>query len=109
VASGDMTIRTRVGTMMEVFRSQAAGLFDVTRPDEWREYQKGIYGVQFVKPVKPIQRLLAVDREILVLSTSYTDLQPRVNQLAIDIIDRSDGRLERFRNTRAWGGGRHAR
>ncbi len=80
--------------MMASFRRQAAGLFDVTRPDEYRDYYKGTYGVQYVKAAASIRRLLAVDREILALSTSFTDLQPRVNQLAIEIIDSSDGRLE---------------
>lgn len=90
----ESTIRTRVVAMMAELRSSGAGTFDVTRPDEVITYHKGIYGVQYAKPIPPIRRLLAIDRELLALSTTYADLQPRVIQLAVELIDASDGRLE---------------
>lgn len=87
--------REAVESMLWAFRTRAVGLFEPTRPNEYREYYKGLFGILYARPTKHVSRLLSVDREVLVLVTSFEDLQARTVQLAIDIIDGSEGRLER--------------
>lgn len=86
--------RESVEAMAWAFRTRARDLFEATRPIEYREYNKGLYGIQYVKPSKHVARLLSVDREIVAICTSFTDLQQRTIQLAIEVIDGSGGRLE---------------
>jgi hypothetical protein len=86
--------REEIGTMLAAFRNRAAGLFHPTTPDEFMAYRKGTYGFLYAKPNRAVCQLLSIDREILVLATSFTDLHARTNALAIELIDGSDGRLE---------------
>jgi hypothetical protein len=95
MAINESVFRAAVERMLNVFSGNAAHLFEQTKAPHFRTYYKGVYGITYVKPSRPIRQLLAVDREVLVLSTTFSDLQPRINQLAIEIIDGSDGRLER--------------
>jgi len=81
--------------MLAAFRVRAAELFQPTTADEFKVYQKGTYGFLYAKPKWAVRQLLSVDREVLVLATSFPDLHARTNNLAIEIIDGSDGRLER--------------
>ena len=87
-------VRAGIESMLWAFRSRAPELFEATRPNEYPEYGRALYGVLYVKPTKHVGRLLSVDREILVLATSFQDLQARTVQFAIELIDGSGGRLE---------------
>lgn len=87
--------KVAIARMLVAFRRRAAALFEPTIPDEFRPYKKGLYGVLYAKPRRNVGQLLAVERELLVLATSFTDLHARTNALAVEIIDGSEGRLER--------------
>jgi hypothetical protein len=89
------SFRAEVEGMLTVFRTRASGLFEPTRPNEVRVFANGTYGVLYARPSKHVRRLLSLDREVLVLSAGYKELQQRAIQLAVDIIDGTDGRLER--------------
>lgn len=87
-------IRSLNQDMLEGFTRATHALFQVTRPPQFIDRQKGLYGVLYVKPVKRVARLLAADREFVVVCSTFEDQQPRTVQVATDIIDDSDGRLE---------------
>jgi hypothetical protein len=87
--------RTEIKQMLTAFRTRARELFQPTTPDEFKVYGKGTYGLLYAKPKWGVRQLLAIDREVLVLATSFPDLHARTNTLAIELIDGSDGRLER--------------
>jgi len=76
------------------FQQKAAELFTPTRPVDFHEFEKGLYGVLYVKPIKRVARLLTSDRELLALVTTFPDQQPRTIETAIQLIDETEGRLE---------------
>jgi hypothetical protein len=57
-------------------------------------FEQGVYGVASAKASKRIANTLAVQREILVLSSSFWDQQQRTIRVAVQAIEESDGRLE---------------
>lgn len=57
-------------------------------------FEQGVYGVASARPSKRIANTLAVQREILVLSSSFWDQQQRTIRVAVQAIEDSDGRLE---------------
>ncbi len=77
------------------FRAAAKGLFAFTTPAREDYFEKGYYQHLVVKPVKRVAHLLATEREFLVLFTTFSDQQPRTIEMALDLIRRSAGRLER--------------
>ncbi|MEP5623509.1 MAG: hypothetical protein ABJP82_13140, partial [Hyphomicrobiales bacterium] len=56
--------------------------------------EKGFYGVLYAKPARRVRNALSVDRELLVIVSTFQDQQPRTVQTAKEIIDSSSGRLE---------------
>jgi hypothetical protein len=61
--------------------------FSVTR-------DKGYYGVCIAMPAKTVRTALSVDREILILISTFEDQQTRTIQTARDVITESSGRLD---------------
>lgn len=55
---------------------------------------KGYYGVCFAMPSRAIRNALSVDREILILVSTFEDQQARTIQTAKDLIEESGGRLD---------------
>ena len=80
--------------MVKDFTEHIKSLLRVTRDVEYVEFEKGLYATLFAKPSKRISRLLAIDREVLVLFTSFADQQARTIETATTLIDDSEGRLE---------------
>lgn len=80
------TIRTK---MSEAFSGnfKINSEFSVTR-------EKGYYGACFAMPVKKLRSALSVDREMLILISTFEDQQARTIQTARDIIDESGGRVD---------------
>lgn len=56
--------------------------------------EKALYGVMYATPSKRFARLLAVDREILVLFSNFDNQQVRTVNIAKETIEKSKGRLE---------------
>ncbi|MGR9161918.1 hypothetical protein [Rhizobium leguminosarum] len=56
--------------------------------------EKGYYGICYGMPSRNLRNALSVDREILVLISTFEDQQTRTVQTAKDIIQDSNGRLD---------------
>src|SRR5262245_25321235 len=69
------------------------GLFRITNQETLLR-EKGYYGVLYARPTKSTRTILSVDREVLVLVSTFDDQQPRTIQTAKEIIATSGGRLE---------------
>ncbi|MGO9430131.1 hypothetical protein [Rhodoblastus sp.] len=59
-----------------------------------RTFEKGDYFLLFAQGTKRVRSILGIEREILILGTTFTDQQPRSVQFARLLIDESTGRLE---------------
>ncbi len=56
--------------------------------------EKGYYGVCYAMPTAKVRAALSVDRELLILVSTFADQQTRTIQTAKDLIDESNGRLD---------------
>lgn len=79
--------------MIDDFFNVATDLFTKTSSGTIH-FEQGVYGMASARPSKRIANTLAVQREILVLSSSFWDQQQRTIRVAVQAIDDSDGRLE---------------
>lgn len=79
--------------MIDSFFSVSNGLFAKTSSSTIH-FEQAVYGVATAKASKRIANTLAVQREILVLSSSFRDQQQRTIRVAVQAIEESDGRLE---------------
>lgn len=61
--------------------------FSVTR-------EKGYYGACIAMPSAKVRAALSIDREILIVISTFSDQQTRTIQTARDIIEESEGRLD---------------
>jgi hypothetical protein len=89
-----LAARLELERMVGEFRAKARELLPGTTPPQYVDRHKGVYAFLYVKPANRIARLLSADREIIVLFTAFRTQQSRTIQVAIDIIDDSEGRLE---------------
>ncbi len=90
-----MSIRSETNNIMEKF-SQAAehdGLFKINRK-KVDYFERGIYGCLYAKPTNRMQSALGIDKEVLVIVSTFTDQQPRTIQFARNEIAGADGRFE---------------
>lgn len=74
-------------------RDAFVNLFEITR-DFTLTRENGHYGALYVKPSKAVKSMLSVDRELLVLISTFQDQQTRTITTAKEIIDESEGRLD---------------
>lgn len=79
--------------MKQVFKRNARDLLKVTQQDT-RAFDNGQYGLMFVKLIRRLETALAVDREILVVFSRYSDQQPRTIRFARRVISDEDVRLD---------------
>lgn len=56
--------------------------------------EKGYYGVCYAKPSAKVRTALSVDRELLILISTFEDQQTRTIQTARDLIEEAGGRLD---------------
>ena len=82
-----------VNGMIDRFFNVASGLFTKTS-SSIIHFEQAVYGVATAKASKRIANTLGVQREILVLSSSFWDQQQRTIRVAVQSIEESDGRLE---------------
>ncbi|RYG96108.1 MAG: ATP-binding protein, partial [Alphaproteobacteria bacterium] len=74
-------------------RDAFANLFEITQ-DFSVTKEKGLYGVFYVKPSKNVRNMLSVDRELLVLISTFQDQQTRTITAARELIEEAAGRLD---------------
>lgn len=70
-----------------------SGVFKINS-DSSMTREKGYYGVCYAMPSAKVRAALSVDRELLILITTFSDQQTRTIQTARDIIEESNGRLD---------------
>lgn len=83
----------RLQQLQAEIKSALASLFTVNQ-ESTRQFQTGTYGIMYAAGTKRIKSILGVEREVLILSNTYADQQPRSIQFANKIIADSSGRLE---------------
>ncbi|WP_095067799.1 ATP-binding protein [Pseudomonas sp. Irchel 3A18] len=88
------SIQQELTGLAEQFERASAGLVSITNPLSTFEYEKGLYGVLFIKPNKRLSKIFSTDREVIVLITNFQDQQQRTIQALKTQISESHGRLE---------------
>ena len=86
-------IQNALSALMSRFKSISASLMQITF-DNIIERDKGFYGVMYARPSRRLATSLTVDREILVLFSTFPDQQQRTVATVTSVIGQSSGRLE---------------
>jgi len=79
--------------MMDDFASCSSGLLEISSRDTF-DFEKGLYGALVAKPSRRLASVLSIDRELLVLFSTFTDQQARTIKVLRQQLDLSQGRLE---------------
>ncbi|MGH7152969.1 MAG: hypothetical protein ACREF3_03490 [Acetobacteraceae bacterium] len=79
--------------LAEAFETASQGVLTITNHESISR-EKGYYGVLYAKPSGTVRAILSLDREILVLISTFLDQQSRTIQTARELIEISNGRLE---------------
>jgi hypothetical protein len=87
-------INKKISVMASEFEAVASQLFKITKPMTTFEFEKGVYGSIFVKPIKRVQKIFSTDREVLVLLTNFSDQQQRTIGAIEEQLSQTPGRLE---------------
>lgn len=88
-----MSIEARIAQLLDSFSAGAEGLFTITGRYQ-TPYEHGIYGCALAKPTKRMRNALGVDREILVVASTFSDQQQRAIRFVKKEIESSAGRYE---------------
>ena len=88
-----MSVESELKNVMEAFVRATTGLFEITGRYT-TTFEQGVYACAIAKPSKRIRNALAVDREILVVASNFTDQQQRTIRLVKQEIEASAGRYE---------------
>ncbi|GGK94995.1 hypothetical protein [Deinococcus radiotolerans] len=83
-----------IDSLCQSFLSSVDGVMDITRNPEYYVHEKGLYSFAISKPIKRIRETFGVNRELLVLMTSFVEQQPRTIEAAKKIIELLEGRVE---------------
>ena len=86
-------IQNALSDLMSRFKSISASLMQITF-DNIIERDKGFYGVMYARPSRRLATSLTIDREILVLFSTFPDQQQRTVATVTSVIGQSSGRLE---------------
>jgi len=88
-----MSVEKQTHGLIDEFVKASAGLFEITgRYIE--QFEQGFYGCVIAKPTKRMRAALAIDREILVVVSTFKDQQQRTIKFVAQEIQKSMGRLE---------------
>ncbi|MEE7540827.1 hypothetical protein G8O18_24245, partial [Enterobacter kobei] len=87
-------IQQELAELAVQFERASAGLLSVTNQLSTFEFEKGLYGVLFIKPNKRLSKIFSTDREVIVLITNFQDQQQRTIQALKTQIAESQGRVE---------------
>lgn len=88
-----MTIEQQTNDLLDLFAKAATGLFEVSAR-YIKYFEQGTYGCAIAKPSKRIRSALGVDREILIVVSTFSDQQQRTVKFLLQEINDSHGRLE---------------
>jgi ATPase domain predominantly from Archaea len=76
------------------FMASSHEILEITRAKEYVEFDKGLYSHMIVKPIKRIRASLGIDREMLVIISSFTDQQPRIVEITKRLLKSDSLRVE---------------
>jgi hypothetical protein len=80
-------------SLLDSFIHVSSGLFEVT--GRYTEtFEQGTYACAVAKPTRRMRNALAVDREILVIASSFLEQQQRIIRFTAQEIENSQGRFE---------------
>ncbi|WP_237061607.1 ATP-binding protein [Microbulbifer zhoushanensis] len=88
-----MSVENQTNSLLEIFAKASEGLFTITGRYV-KQFEQGIYGCSLAKPSKRMRSALGIDREVLVVVSTFTDQQQRTIKFALQEIQDSLGRLE---------------
>jgi hypothetical protein len=88
-----MSIESQIADLLDRFSAVTAGLFDITGRYQ-TAYEQGIYGCAIAKPTKRMKIALGIDREVLVVASTFSDQQTRTIKFVKREIETSSGRYE---------------
>lgn len=88
-----MSVEQQTNDLLETFSKAATGLFELT-VKYVKYFEQGTYGCAIAKPSKRIKNALAIDREVLVVVSTFKDQQQRTVKFILQEIQESLGRLE---------------
>lgn len=88
-----MNIENETNNLLNDFTKSANGLFEISSR-YIKIFEQGTYGCAIAKPSKRIKNSLAIDREVLVVVTTFKDQQQRTIKFLLQEIHESSGRLE---------------
>ena len=88
-----MSVEQQTNDLLDIFSKAATGLFEVTGR-YIKYFEQGTYGCAIAKPSKRIKNALAIDREVLVVVSTFKDQQQRTVKFLLQEIQESLGRLE---------------
>lgn len=89
----EMAIDQQTNELLDLFSTAADGLFEVTGR-YLKNFEQGLYGCAIAKPSKRMKSALAIDREVLVVASTFTDLQQRTVKFVQQEMLDSHGRYE---------------
>ena len=89
-----MTVEQHTNKLLDNFTHASSNkLFEVTGRYT-TTFEQGFYGCAVAKPTKRMKNALAIDREILVVASTFRDQQQRTIKFIAHKIEESQGRLE---------------
>lgn len=88
-----MNLEVATKLLIDNFATASVGLFDISgRYSE--TFDQGYYGCAIAKPTKRIRAALGIDREILIVASTFKDQQQRTIKFVQREIETSSGRYE---------------
>ncbi|TBW37528.1 ATP-binding protein [Azotobacter chroococcum] len=88
-----MSVEQQTNTLLDEFESASAGLFELSNRCI-KHFEQGLYGYSIAKPSRRMKSALAIDREVLVIVSTFKDQQQRTIKFVLQEIQESLGRLE---------------
>lgn len=88
-----MTVEQHTQNLLDSFIKRSAGLFEITGRFS-KNFDQGYYGCAAAKPSKKMKSALAIDREVLVVVTTFRDQQQRTIKFISQEIEQAQGRFE---------------
>lgn len=85
--------RTETELMIRSFVQSSVGLLTVTR-QSFENYDNGFYGILFARPSTRLSSLLAIEREIIIVFSTFDDQQTRTIRATKAWIENEEGRVE---------------
>ena len=91
-----LSIKENTRRDLELFGRAARreGMFSEFQPGGVETFEKGVYGFAFARPSRRMQNALGVDREILVVVSTFRSQQPRTIEFAQSRIEYEKGRCD---------------